>query len=189
MKDIIFSLSKIPPGEAKSVSTGFSPAEYDDLSKIADQWNKYSISSAIYSQMWRYDKYKKILKVDSRRRIHNISFIGNTFIYDFDDGHISMADFIDQYKGKFRFLAVKSKNDHKYDYDRFKVMLVHDTIFVQSTKTDPAPDGYEVLNINQYQDLYIGLAEQYGFWKYADQSTTDLCRLASNVAKEYIVCD
>ena len=189
MVDIIFSLSKVPPGEAKSVSTGFKPIWGKDLEDIAKLWSKYSISSAIYSGMYRYDKYKSEMKQDYRRRIHNISFIGNTFIYDFDDGAISMADFIKQYKGKFKFLAVKSKNDHKYDYDRFKVMLVHDTIFVQSTKTDSMPKGYEVLNINQYQNLYIGLAEQYGFWKYADQSTTDLCRLASNVAKEYIVCD
>ena len=127
-------------------------------------------------------------KWDFRRRIHNISFIGNTFIYDFDDGDISMKQFTKTYKNKFSFLIIESKNNYKYDYDRFKVLVVHDSFFVHPYNTDVVPEGLNRKVISQYRSLYIGFATQYDFWKYADHSTTDENRLASNTGKEFIVC-
>lgn len=162
----------------------------EDLNEVLRIWRTYSISQAIFSKMIRFDKYRGDFVEETRRRIHNVSFVGNVFVYDFDDGAVSMKEFTDEFNGKFDFLAVKSKNDHKYDYDRFKVMVVTDVLFVQSLVTDGAPEGLSTLDIRSYKDYYVGFAEKYNFWQYCDQVTKDVSRLSSNVSKEgdYFIC-
>lgn len=176
--------------EGKSASKDFHMTMEEDLEEVLRVWRTYSISQAIFSKMIRFDKYKKSFVEETRRRIHNVSFVGNVFIYDFDDGDLSMSEFTKRYDGKFNFLAVKSKNDHKYEYDRFKVMVVHDVLFVQSTTTDGSPDGLQTKDIGSYLDYYIGFAENYDFWQYCDHATKDISRLSSNVAKEgdFYIC-
>lgn len=183
---IYLSSSNHSSAHGKSVSTGFEPKIMTSLNDVAKLWQQEALSSAIYSSMYRF--YNGKIVRDHRRRIHNVSFIGNTFVYDFDDGHISMAEFCDAYNGDFNFLAIKSINDHKYAHDRFKVMIVHDTIFVQNTTSDNVPDGFSKDIVGNYKSKYIGLAESLGFWDFADHSTTDQSRLCAKVGKEYVVC-
>ena len=167
---------------AKTLAKGFIPMSFKSFDELLEAWRVYSISSAIFSSMTRYT-YGKWIQ-ESRRRIHNISFIGNTFIYDFDSGTPSMQEFCTAYQSKgFEFVAVKSKSDYKYEHDRFKV-LVRTNLFFTHKPSDEAPEGLTRLNLQDYEKYYIGFAKQMGFWQYADQSTKDLGRLCSNVSPD-----
>ena len=166
--------------EAKKIAKGFTPMSFNSFEELLEVWRQYSISSAVLSTMTRYAFGK--WRNETRRRIHNISFIGNTFIYDFDSGTPSMKDFCNTYQGRgFDFVAVKSKSDHKYEHDRFKV-LVRTSLFFTHKNSDEAPEGFIQKNISEYEACYIGFAKQMDFWQYADQSTKDLGRLCSNVS-------
>jgi len=174
--------------EGKKIAKGFVPMCFKSLEEILSVWREYSISSAIFSTMHRFSYGRWIS--ESRRRNVNISFIGNAFIYDFDSGNPSMQAFYDTYKGKkFDFMCVKSKRDHEYEYDRFKVLVPNNLIFTHS-RNDEAPEGLMRKDLREYEAHYIGFAEHMGFWKYADQSTKDLGRLCSNVSKdgEALIC-
>jgi len=166
--------------EAKKIAKGFVPMSFKSFDELLEVWRKYSISSAIFSMTTRYAFGR--WRQETRRRGHNISFIGNTYIYDFDSGTPSMDEFCNTYQDKgFDFLAVKSKSDHKYSYDRFKVLVRTNIIFTHKI-SDEAPEGLTRLNIQDYEKYYTGFAKHMGFWQYIDQSTKDLGRLCSNVS-------
>jgi hypothetical protein len=68
-------MSASPLRSDKTVSTGFVPVVYDDFKQVAEAMHHHAHSSSIYSPINRWDKYKNEMKWDSRRRLHNISFI------------------------------------------------------------------------------------------------------------------
>ena len=165
----------------KSVSTGFMPAVYDDFTQVAEAMHIYAHSSAIYSPLNRWDKYSNKMKWDFRRRLHNISFIGNVFVYDFDNGALSFDEAVEILNHHdLEGLVIRSKSDLKYDYDRFKMLILTD-LFFPAYQKDEAPEGFQKVNFKQYKDVYVGLAKKYGFWEYADHSTTDPSRLIAQV--------
>jgi hypothetical protein len=77
-------------------------------------------------------------------------------------------------------LVIRSKSDPKYDYDRFK-MLIRTDLFFPVYQKDEAPEGFQKVNFNHYKEIYIGLAQKFGFWEYADHSTVDPSRLIAQV--------
>ncbi len=165
----------------KTVSTGFMPVVYEDFEQLAEAMHCFAHSPAIYSPISRWDKYKNRMKWDYRRRQHNISFIGNILVYDFDSGALSFDGAIELMKNnELHGLIIRSKSDPKYDYDRFK-MLIRTDFFFPVYKRDVAPEGFERVDFNRYKEIYIGLAKKYGFWEYADHSTTDPSRLVAQV--------
>ncbi len=165
----------------KTVSTGFMPTVYEDFSQLADAMHTHAHSPSIYSPINRWDTYQNRMKWDFRRRKHNISFIGNMMVYDFDNGILSFDDAATMMKDNdLHGLVIRSKSDPQYDYDRFK-MLIHTDLFFPVYQKDEAPEGFRKVGFNQYKDIYIGLATKYGFWEYADHSTTDPSRLIAQV--------
>jgi len=165
----------------KMVSTGFTPIVYENFEQVAEAMHQYAHSSSIYSPINRWDPYQKRMKLDWRRRKHNISFIGNILVYDFDNGSLSFDEAIEMMKNNdLHGLVIRSKNDPKYDFDRFK-MLIHTDLFFPMYRKDEAPEGFQKADFNQYKEIYIGLARKYGFWEYADHSTTDASRLIAQV--------
>ena len=165
----------------KTVSTGFMPVVYDDFEQLAEAMHCHAHSPSIYSPISRWDTYKNRMKWDYRRRQHNISFIGNMMVYDFDSGSLSFEEAVEMMKSnELHGLVIRSKSDPKYNYDRFK-MLVHTNFFFPVYKGDEAPIGFERIDFNRYKDIYIGLAKKYCFWQYADHSTTDPSRLIAQV--------
>jgi hypothetical protein len=174
-------MSASPLRSDKTVSTGFIPAVYDNFGQVAEAMHLHAHSSSIYSFMYRWDIYKNEMKREPRRRLHNISFIGNIFVYDFDDGSLTFQKAVALLKeNKLSGLVIRSKSDPKYDYDRFK-MLIKTDLFFPVYKSDEAPDGYVKADFNQYKVIYEGLATKYDFWKYADHSTIDPSRLIAQV--------
>jgi len=165
----------------KTVSTGFMPVVYDDFTQVGEAMHSHAHSASIYSPISRWDTYKNEMKWDYRRRLHNISFIGNVFTYDFDNGVLSFDDAVEILKTQeLHGLVIRSKSDPKYEYDRFKMLIKTDFFFPAYPK-DKAPEGFQTVNFNQYKEVYIGLAKKYGLWEYADQSTTDPSRLIAQV--------
>lgn len=174
-------MSASPLRSDKTVSTGFIPMVYDSFEQLAEAMHQYAHCSSIFSPICRWDKYKNEMKWDFRRRLHNISFIGNIFVYDFDNGALSFLEAKDLLqKNKLNGLVIRSKSDPKYDYDRFKILIQTD-MFFPVYKSDEAPTGFQKIAFTQYKDIYIGLAEKYGFWEYADHSTIDPSRLIAQV--------
>ena len=174
-------MSASPLRSDKTVSTGFMPVVYDDFKQVAEAMHQHAHSSSIYSPIIRWDKYKNEMKWDHRRRLHNISFIGNVFVYDFDNGALSFDKAVEILNHHdLEGLVIYSKSDPKYDYDRFKMLILTDFFFPVYPK-DEAPEGFQKVNFNQYKDVYVGLAKKYGFWEYADHSTTDPSRLVAQV--------
>ena len=174
-------MSASPLRSDKTVSTGFTPVAYDNFKQLAEAMHHHAHSSSIYSPINRWDKYKNKMKWDFRRRLHNISFIGNIFVYDFDDGSLSFQEAVLLLKeNKLSGLVIRSKSDPKYDHDRFK-MLIKTDLFFPVYKSDEAPTGYAKADFNQYKTIYEGLATKYGFWEFADHSTVDPSRLIAQV--------
>ena len=174
-------MSASPLRSDKTVSTGFTPVVYDDFEQLGEAMHQHAHSSSIYSPINRWDKYKNEMKWDHRRRLHNISFIGNIFVYDFDNGTLSFLEAEELLKeNKLKGLLIRSKSDPKYEYDRFK-MLIKTDFFFPVYKSDEAPEGFQKVPFNKYKDIYIGLATKYGFWEFADHSTTDPSRLIAQV--------
>ncbi len=174
-------MSASPLRSDKTVSTGFTPVVYDNFDQLGEAMHRHAHSSAIYGPINRWDEYKSVMKWDFRRRLHNISFIGNVLAYDFDSGTFTFKEAVDLlHSSAMNGLVIRSKSDPKYDYDRFK-MLIKTDFFFPVYKSDEAPDGFQKVNFNQYKDIYIGLATKYDFWKYADHSTTDPSRLIAQV--------
>ncbi len=174
-------MSASPLRSDKTVSTGFTPVAYDNFEQLAEAMHLFAHCSSVFSPIYRWDKYKNEMKWDPRRRLHNISFIGNIFVYDFDDGRLSFdkaVEMLNQYD--LHGLVIRSKSDPKYDYDRFKMLILTDFFFPAYQK-DEAPEGFQKVSFNQYKNVYIGLAKEYGFWEYADHSTTDPSRLIAQV--------
>ncbi len=176
----------------KMVSTGFMPVIYDNFEQVGEAMHQHAHSSSVYSPINRWDPYQKRMKYDWRRRLHNISFTGNILVYDFDDGSLSFDEAIEMMKSNdLHGLVIRSKNDPKYDFDRFK-MLIHTDLFFPVYRKDEAPEGFQKADFKQYKEIYIGLARKYGFWEYADQSTTDQSRLiaqvnnSNNERREYV---
>ncbi len=165
----------------KTVSTGFTPVAYEDFDELGEAMHLFAHSPSIYSPINRWDKYRNEMKWDYRRRGHNISFIGNMFVYDFDNGKLTFQEAVSilQTNG-LHGLVIRSKSDPKYDYDRFK-MLIRTDFFFPAYQKDEAPEGFQKVNFNQYKDVYVGLAKKYGFWEYADHSTIDPSRLIAQV--------
>ena len=165
----------------KTVSTGFMPIVYKDFDELGEAMHLFAHSPSIYSPINRWDKYKGEMKWDYRRRGHNISYIGNMFVYDFDNGKLSFQDAVSILQtNSLHGLVIRSKSDPKYDYDRFKLLIKTDMFFPVYPK-DEAPDGFQKIAFGQYKSIYIGLANKYGFWEYADHSTVDPSRLIAQV--------
>lgn len=165
----------------KTVSTEFMPVVYDDFGQLAKAMHTNAHSSSIYSPILRWDTYRNRIKWDWRRRQHNISFVGNIMAYDFDDGRLSFDEAREMMRNNnLHGLVIRSKSDPKYGYDRFK-MLIHTDLFFPVYPKDEAPKGLQKVNFNHYKEVYIGLATKYGFWEYADHSTTDPSRLIAQV--------
>ena len=174
-------MSASPLRSDKTVSTGFTPVVYDNFKQMGEAMHCHAHSSAIYGPISRWDKYNNKMKWDYRRRLHNISFIGNILAYDFDSGTFTFQEAVDLlHSNDMNGLVIRSKSDPKYDYDRFK-MLIKTDLFFPAYKSDEAPDGYVKANFNQYKEIYEGLATKYDFWKYADHSTVDPSRLIAQV--------
>lgn len=165
----------------KTVSTAFMPVVYDDFGQLAEAMHCHAHSPSIYSPINRWDTYQNRMKWDWRRRQHNISFIGNMMVYDFDSGSLSFEEAVEMMKSNdLHGLVIRSKSDPKYDFDRFK-MLIHTDLFFPAYPKDEVPESFQKANFNQYKDIYVGLANKYGFWRYADHSTTDPSRLIAQV--------
>lgn len=165
----------------KTVSTGFMPVVYESFEQLGEAMHVYAHSSSIYSPINKWDIYKKKLKWDFRRRLHNISFIGNIFVYDFDNGELSFIEAEKLLRGNhLSGLVIRSKSDPKYEYDRFK-MLIQTDLFFPVYKSDEAPEGFQKVPFAKYKDIYAGLAIKYGFWQFADHSTIDPSRLIAQV--------
>jgi len=180
MKKIYLSVSDHKSLSGKQVSTGFKPKIFRSLEDIVPVWMDNSLCSAVFSTMYRFNGNE--LVGDQRRRNHNISFIGNTLVYDFDSGAISMKEFNDRYFGKYEYLIIESRNAPKYDYDRFKVMFVTDMVFTHPYEVDKVPGSLKKHYITQYREIYEKFAKLLGFYEYMDKSTVDLCRLCAPVA-------
>ncbi len=165
----------------KSVSTGFMPVVYDSFEQVAEAMHIHAHSPSIYSPLCRFNPHKEVLQWEFRRRQHTISFVGNILAYDFDDGKLTFNNAVEILKSYgMNGLVIRSKSDPKYEYDRFKLLIQTDYFYPAYSK-DEAPKGFEKLHIDQYKKIYEGLAVRYGFWKYADQSTTDPSRLIAQV--------
>lgn len=165
----------------KTVSAGFMPVVYESFEQVAEAMHQYAHSASIYSPINRWDIYNQKMKWDFRRRLHNISFIGNVLVYDFDNGALSFIEAEKLLrKNHLSGLVIRSKSDPKYAYDRFK-MLIRTDFFFPIYKSDEAPEGFQKVTFNKYKDIYIGLAIKYGFWQFADHSTVDPSRLIAQV--------
>ena len=165
----------------KSVSTGFMPVVYHDFEELAEAMHCCAHSVSVFSPINKWDKYQNRMKWDWRRRLHNISFIGNMMVYDFDDGRLSFDDAVAILKeNNLNGLVIRSKSDPKYDYDRFK-MLIRTDLFFPVYQKDEAPEGFQKVNFHSYKEIYIGLAQKFKFWEYADHSTVDPSRLIAQV--------
>lgn len=174
-------MSASPFRSGKTVSTGFTPVVYDSFDQLGEAMHYHAHSSAIYSPINRWDKYSNKMKWDFRRRLHNISYIGNILVYDFDNGTFTFQDAVDLlHSNTMNGLVIRSKSDPKYDYDRFK-MLIRTDLFYPAYSKDESPIGFQKVAMGQYKDIYIGLATKYGFWKHADHSTIDPSRLIAQV--------
>lgn len=165
----------------KTVSTGFMPVVYHNFEQVAEAMHQYAHSTSIFNPINRWDIYKNKMKWDFRRRIHNISFIGNVFVYDFDNGTLSFLEAEKLLRENYlNGLVIRSKSDPKFSYDRFK-MLIRTDLFFPVYKSDEAPEGFQKVTFNKYKDIYMGLAIKYGFWQFADHSTVDPSRLIAQV--------
>lgn len=174
-------MSASPLRSDKTVSTGFTPAVYDNFDELGEAMHCHAHSSSIYSPIFRWDNYNNKMKWDFRRRLHNISFIGNILAYDFDSGMFTFQEAVDLLRSKnLNGLVIRSKSDPKYNYDRFK-MLIKTDLFYPSYSKDEAPIDFQKVAINEYKDIYVGLAEKFYFWEYADHSTIDPSRLIAQV--------
>ncbi len=174
-------MSASPLRSDKTVSTGFTPIVYDDFKQLGEAMHSHAHSSSIYSPISRWDKYKSEMKWDYRRRLHNISYIGNILVYDFDSGTFTFQEAVNLlHSNTMNGLVIRSKSDPRYDYDRFK-MLIRTDLFYPAYSKDEAPTGFQKVAMGQYKEIYIGLANKYGFWDYADHSTTDPSRLIAQV--------
>lgn len=167
----------------KTASDGFKSCCFTGFDELLIAWREYSICSAVFSQMYRFTK-EGLIYSSHRRRQHNVSFIGNSFVYDFDDGSLSIDEFIKTHSNKgFDFLIAESKSSHLYPHDRFKVLFRTNLMFTHKSK-DHVPDGLKSMSIEMYEPLYVGFAIQMGFWEHCDQSTKGIERLCSNLAPD-----
>lgn len=174
-------MSASPLRSDKTVSTGFTPVVYDNFDELGEAMHWHAHSSSIYSPIYRWDKYNNEMKWDPRRRLHNISFIGNILAYDFDSGTFTFQEAVNLlHSKKLNGLIIRSKSDPKHDYDRFK-MFVKTDFFYPAYSKDEVPIGFQKVAMSQYKEIYVGLASKYGFWKHADHSTTDPSRLIAQV--------
>ncbi len=173
-----------PHGGGKTVSTGFKFTAYDALEELARAMHVYSHSPSVYSAMIRWDKYNDRWVQQYRRRKHNVSFVGNVLAYDFDDGTLSMDEAAVLAEGfGFDTLLIRSRSDPKYDYDRFKMLVVTPFIY-PAYSNDAVPDGYEAVLLDRYLDVYYGFAKKFGFFDNMDISTKDVSRLIARVVEK-----
>ncbi len=182
---IHLSCSKVKPsGDAKSVSTGFNYVVYGGLAELAEAMHLYSHSSSVFSSMIRYDPYGQKMVKQNRRRLHNISFVGNTLVYDFDSGEMSFKDACVLAEGfGCPVLLIRSKSDPKYSYDRFKMVVVTEWMMPLYRK-DEVMHGFEKVAFESYRDVYYGFANKFGFFYAIDKSTKDPSRLVARVTNE-----
>lgn len=174
-------MSASPLRSDKTVSTGFTPVVYENFDQLGEAMHCHAHSSSIYGPIARWDKYKNEMKWDFRRRLHNISYIGNILVYDFDNGTFAFQDAVDLlHSGNMNGLVIRSKSDPNYDHDRFK-MLIRTDFFYPAYSKDEAPTGFQKASMEQYKIAYEGLAEKFGFWEHADHSTIDPSRLIAQV--------
>ncbi len=193
---IHISCSKVKSQKTKSVSTGFQYTVYKNLDDLAKAMMKYAHSPSVYSTMIRYDPYSKSMKRQNRRRLHNISFVGNVLAYDFDDGSLTFKK-AKKLAKKFNLptLIIRSKSDPKYDYDRFKMMIVTNLLYPIYQKDREMPEGYEGVMFGNYSTIYENFAKKYDFYQYMDKSTKDASRLIAQVTtadeedtrREYVI--
>ncbi len=173
----------------KTVSTGFKPTMYESLDDLANAMMKNAHSPSIYSSMTRWDKYKKDWVVQRRRRLHNISLIGNILAYDFDDGSLSFKQAKKLAKKIFNdtgypILIIRSKSDPKYKHDRFKMLVVTNFLYPIYKKDKVVPKDFERVPFNDYLDVYVGFAKKHGFYEKMDKSTMDATRLIAQVTTD-----
>ncbi len=176
---IIMSVSAVQ-GE-KTTSTGFHPIGYDNFKDVAEAMHLFAHSPSVYSPIFRWDKYSDVVKWDYRRRLHNISFIGNVLAYDFDDGTLTFKRAIEIAKQTgYESLVIRSKSDPKYKHDRFKILFKTDVMYPSYSK-DEAIEGFIKAPMTQYQEVYKKFAIRYGLWEHMDASTMDASRLIARV--------
>ncbi len=169
----------------KTVSTGFKPTLYESLDDLAKAMMKNAHSPSIYSSMTRWDKYKKDWVVQRRRRLHNISLIGNVLGYDFDDGSLSFKEAQKLAKTfKLPTLLIRSKSDPEYKHDRFKMLVVTNFLYPIYKKDKAVPKDFERVPFNDYLDVYVGFAKKHGFYEKMDKSTMDATRLIAQVTTD-----
>ena len=187
MKTKIFMSSAIAKS-GKTTHTGFKPVVYDDLNQLAKAMMTKAHSSAVFSLMPRWDKYNNKWKHEYKKRKHNIAFIGNTLCYDFDNGELTFTEAQNiakkvLKKTKFPVLLIKSKSDPKHDYDKFKMIVVTDFMFMMH-RSDTSPKDYITHRLQQYKEYYHSFAKDFKFHKFMDKSTDTEERLIAQVTND-----
>ncbi len=183
--NIHISCSRVKSDKTKSVSTGFKYTVYKNLDQLAEAMMQYAHSPSIYSSMIRFDPYSNCMKHQNRRRLHNISFVGNVLAYDFDDGSLSFKQAKKLAKNfEFPTMIIRSKSDPKYEYDRFKMLVITNYMFPIYNKDKSVPEGFENVRFENYLAIYEGFAKRHDFYKYMDSSTKDASRLIAQVTTE-----
>ncbi len=176
---IIMSVSAVQ-GE-KTTSTGFHPIGYDNFKEVAEAMHLFAHSPSVYSPILRWDKYTGVMKWDYRRRLHNISFIGNVLAYDFDDGTLTFERAVEIARStKHEALVIRSKSDPKYKHDRFKVLFKTDVMYPSYSK-DEAIEGFTKAPMPRYKEVYKKFAIRHGLFEHMDASTLDASRLIARV--------
>jgi len=168
----------------KTVSTGFNFTAYNNLEQLAMAMHTKAHCPSVFSEMVRFDPYSGKFIKQKRRRKHNLSLIGNILCYDFDNGSLSFNDAaILAESFELPTLLIRSKSDHLYHYDRFKMAIVTDFLY-PVYHSDPVPDGFQKMKIDDYLSIYYGFAKRNGFFNHMDTSTKDYTRLIARVTNE-----
>ncbi len=176
---IIMSVSAVQ-GQ-KTTSTGFHPIGYDNFQQVAEAMHIFAHSPSIYSPILKWDEYQNTMKWDYRRRLHNISFIGNILAYDFDDGSLTLEQAGEIAKSiGMDALVIKSKSDPKYPHDRFKMLFKTDLMYPAYDK-DPVAPSFQKQLFTKYKTIYTGFAKKHGLWEFMDKNTNDASRLIARV--------
>ncbi len=199
-KEIQILCSKSNQGNNKKLFEYFRPIMYETLEDLAAAMMKTGHCHAILGTeyVYRYNAATRCTEWHWKqiKRLTNISYLGNLFIYDFDDGKwtfkqaVKAAKKIKKKLG-FNCLIIYSKSNPKYDYDRFKLIVVTDNLWVLKANKNadlvPEPftkriyDSKALEENNGYWQYYTGLAKDFGFSEVIDRTGKDVVRLMAQV--------
>lgn len=181
------SVSEQERSNNKAIFNHFKPVCYDSLEEMAEAMMNYGHCHAILGKefIYRWGAWRWV----TIKRLTNISYLGNLLVYDFDDGKLTFKKAIRVLRKVkaahgLSSMVIKSKSDPKYDYDRFKMIIVTDLLFVRNFKADDVPGGFEKVKYEKYEAIHSGIAKEFGFEKHIDGSSRDIVRLIAPVTTE-----